>query len=193
MTAFAALRRPIGDGLWLEGEGRCLNHRQLDLQLRLPEALRWLEPRLRARLAGAFARGRVEIALRLGREAEGEPPLSLDRGLVRRLAALVAELREAVPGLAAGSAGRAHRLARAGARGRAGPRAPRGRGRGAARRAGRRAQGRAGAGGERAREGDPRAAGAARGGGGARAARGCLELAAAARERLAARLAELRA
>lgn len=44
MTAFASARTPVRASVWLLGEVRSVNHRHLEIALRLPEELRWLEP-----------------------------------------------------------------------------------------------------------------------------------------------------
>ena len=63
MTAFARVESagPWGRASW---EVRAVNHRYLDLSLRLPEALRALEPAVRERLAARLSRGKVECGLR---------------------------------------------------------------------------------------------------------------------------------
>lgn len=62
MTAFArAEGRGGGELVW---ELRSVNHRYLEVQPRLPEAFRALEPQVRERLAARLGRGKVECTLR---------------------------------------------------------------------------------------------------------------------------------
>ena len=63
MTAFERCeeRTDRGELAW---EIRSVNHRYLDLQVRLPEDLRGLEPAVRERVGGRLARGKVECSLR---------------------------------------------------------------------------------------------------------------------------------
>ena len=64
MTAFARRTRDL-DGGMLVWELRSVNHRYLELALRLPEDLRSLEPVLRERAGRRLKRGKVELVLRL--------------------------------------------------------------------------------------------------------------------------------
>lgn len=59
MTGFG--RAGAGDG-W-QAEVRSVNSRYLDVAVRLPEGWRALEPRVRARVAASFRRGRIEVTL----------------------------------------------------------------------------------------------------------------------------------
>ncbi len=70
MTAFASGERATPWGT-LGCELRSVNHRFLELGVRLPDELRALEPALRERVAGRVARGKVDLTLRL-RAPEGE-------------------------------------------------------------------------------------------------------------------------
>ena len=63
MTAFARQQQSgeLGD---LSLEIRSVNHRYLDLNLRLPEELRSLEPVIREQIGQSLARGQLDISLR---------------------------------------------------------------------------------------------------------------------------------
>jgi len=63
MTAFARIEEAEewGYAVW---EIRTVNHRYLDISLRLPEELRALEGGVRERIAGSLKRGKVECSLR---------------------------------------------------------------------------------------------------------------------------------
>ena len=85
MTAFSRreLSDPLGD---FTLEIRSVNHRYLDVILRLPEELRSLEPTLRERIAARLGRGKVEVNLRFTPgEGEGED-LPLDDERIRKIA-----------------------------------------------------------------------------------------------------------
>ncbi len=72
MTGFA---RETTQGPWgeLSWELRSVNHRYLDLSLRLPEELRALESEVRAQVAEKLGRGKLEANLRLRvQAAEGQ-------------------------------------------------------------------------------------------------------------------------
>ncbi|MES1942713.1 hypothetical protein PC39_01260 [Salinisphaera sp. PC39] len=99
MTGFARTEA-TGDWGELSWELRAVNHRYLDVHLRLPDELRSLEPSLRQRLSRRLGRGKVECTLRL-RAAESDKALAIDE---ERLAAVVAASRrvaEAAPEAAA--------------------------------------------------------------------------------------------
>jgi len=96
MTAFAAAERRTPQGL-LECELRAVNHRFLEVGLRLPEELRVLEPVLRARISARVSRGKLDLSMRL-RPAEGAVALELNAPLVQRLTGLLQSLQEHVPG-----------------------------------------------------------------------------------------------
>jgi len=96
MTAFASAERRTEHGV-LECELRAVNHRFLELGLRLPEELRVLEPALRARISAKASRGKLDLSVRL-RPGEGAAALALNTPLVQRLAGLLGELNDRVPG-----------------------------------------------------------------------------------------------
>jgi len=84
MTAFAR-QQESGKSGDFSLELRSVNHRYLDLNLRLPEELRGFEPLIREQVAGRVARGKLDISLRF------QPPvdagsLDVDIELVEKLA-----------------------------------------------------------------------------------------------------------
>ncbi|PSQ92545.1 MAG: YicC family protein [Proteobacteria bacterium SW_6_67_9] len=83
MTAFATRDRELNAGT-LTWELRGVNHRYREVQPRLPEVLRALEPAVRERVGAAVGRGRVECTLRFQptRQPDG---LELDHDAVRAL------------------------------------------------------------------------------------------------------------
>jgi len=70
MTAFASAQRTGSFGT-LSWDLRSLNHRYLEVQLRLPEALRSIEAVLRETLRGQLLRGKVDASLHLDEGTEG--------------------------------------------------------------------------------------------------------------------------
>jgi len=97
MTAFAAAERATDDGV-LACEMRAVNHRFLEVGLRLPEELRALEPQLRERVAAKVSRGKLDIGMRL-RRVDGGAALQVDEALLGRLSTLALEMEPAFPGL----------------------------------------------------------------------------------------------
>jgi uncharacterized protein (TIGR00255 family) len=100
MTAFASGERATAWGT-LGCELRAVNHRFLEVGVRLPEELRALEPALRERIATRIARGKLDLTLRL-RPPEGGDALQLDPERVDALAALAQALHARFPNLQVG-------------------------------------------------------------------------------------------
>jgi uncharacterized protein (TIGR00255 family) len=100
MTAFASGERATPWGT-LGCELRSVNHRFLELGVRLPDELRALEPALRERVAGRVARGKVDLTLRL-RAPEGENALQLNPARLRELSELALDLESRFPRLRTG-------------------------------------------------------------------------------------------
>jgi uncharacterized protein (TIGR00255 family) len=84
MTAFASAESDIGSGT-LSIEVRSVNHRYLELGLRLPEELRSLEPQVRERVAAKLSRGKVDLGIRYKQAAAAASAVALDDALVARL------------------------------------------------------------------------------------------------------------
>jgi len=91
MTAYAAGERSTPWGV-LSAELRAVNHRFLELGLRLPEELRAAEPVLRERVAARVGRGKLELVLRLRAAQTGES-LQLDTALAAQLGTLARRLQ----------------------------------------------------------------------------------------------------
>lgn len=89
MTGFARSERH-GDWGTLVWELRTVNHRYLDISLRLPEGFSAYETAIRARLQKSLQRGRVDVWLRF-QAVEGEG-LRLNRDLAEELQTIYSEL-----------------------------------------------------------------------------------------------------
>jgi len=97
MTGFAAVAADL-PGVALAVELRSVNHRFLDLQLRLPDELRGLETTLRERILAELKRGKVECRITLGRPAAGAAGLAVDLARVAELAKAAADVAKGAPG-----------------------------------------------------------------------------------------------
>ncbi|WP_027079100.1 YicC/YloC family endoribonuclease [Luteimonas mephitis] len=97
MTAFAAGERSTEWGT-LGCEMRAVNHRFLELGVRLPDELRLLEPALRERVSSRVSRGKVDLTLRL-RSSEGGGTLQVNDALLRQLSDLATGVSTRFPGL----------------------------------------------------------------------------------------------
>lgn len=91
MTAFAreSSRGEEGELTW---EVRSVNHRYLEVFLRLPEELRVLEPRVRELVARRLKRGKLDCALRYQAGPQQAGLLQVNRPLVQQLLVANAEI-----------------------------------------------------------------------------------------------------
>jgi uncharacterized protein (TIGR00255 family) len=91
MTAFA---RREGETPWgvLTWELRTVNHRYLEISPRLPEEFRVLDSQVRERINNVLQRGKVECQLRFQSLAQQTPDFSLNKELIARLVAATAEV-----------------------------------------------------------------------------------------------------
>lgn len=96
MTGYAAAAAESPRGR-VSIELRSVNSRFLDLQFRIAEELRALEPPLRERIAGSVGRGKVDcrVFLNEGEPAAGDPVL--DAAALERLRSLAAQAKRAFP------------------------------------------------------------------------------------------------
>ena len=92
MTGFASLTRDDERGA-IGVTIRSVNHRFLDLQVRLPAAIADLEPRLRAIVQKHLARGRVEISVSLQLRQQIAPQVELNAEFAQALATAVEQAR----------------------------------------------------------------------------------------------------
>jgi uncharacterized protein (TIGR00255 family) len=99
MTGFAALTRE-DDRATVSVTVRAVNHRFLDVQVRLPQSLADREARVRALVQQAVARGRVEIGVSLQLRQAAVPSVELNEGFVAALEGALerARLRGVVAG-----------------------------------------------------------------------------------------------
>src|SRR5512141_2869735 len=99
MTGFAAVAADL-PGVALSVELRSVNHRYLDLSIRVPDELRALESALRERIAAELKRGKVECRIALTRSAPGAAELAIDVGRVEQLAKAAGDVMRVAPGTA---------------------------------------------------------------------------------------------
>ena len=85
MTAFASAEADSGGGQ-LAIELRSVNHRYLELGVRLSDDLRALEPAIRERVAAKLARGKVDLGIRFREGTADASSIRIDEALVERLA-----------------------------------------------------------------------------------------------------------
>src|SRR5258705_5729291 len=100
MTGFASLTHedePATIGITM----RAVNHRFLDCQLRIPQSLPQVEPRVRTLVQKRLARGRVELQISVQLRTPAAPSVELNEEFANALPAAIDRRPE--PGLVAGS------------------------------------------------------------------------------------------
>jgi uncharacterized protein (TIGR00255 family) len=95
MTAFARTQAHSG-GFVLTWEIRSVNHRFLEMQFRMPEALRSVEYPLRDTLRKHLKRGKLDCSLRMERQ-QTESTIELNRPLLLQVLAMVEQVRRDAP------------------------------------------------------------------------------------------------
>jgi uncharacterized protein (TIGR00255 family) len=96
MTGFAAEAAEL-PGLSLSVELRSVNHRYLDVTVKLPDELRHLEPALRERLSEELRRGKVECRVGMSRTTPGAATLAVNAARVGQLADAANDVQRFVP------------------------------------------------------------------------------------------------
>ncbi len=92
MTGYAVTTRETSGGT-LTIEIKSVNSRFLDLQFRMNDDLRALEPSLREAIMARITRGKVECRVSFGRKTAGNAQQALNNTLLNTLATLQSELR----------------------------------------------------------------------------------------------------
>jgi uncharacterized protein (TIGR00255 family) len=96
MTGYAVATAELDAGS-LSLELRSVNHRYLDLQLRMPDELRALEPMLREQISAKISRGKVECRINLLARTSAKPGSSINLDAVKQLAAWSTQVRDVLP------------------------------------------------------------------------------------------------
>lgn len=92
MTAFA---RGESDGIsW---EVRSVNQRYLDVNFKIPESYRFLEPQLREVIRKRLHRGKIDCLLRVDLKQIGTQAIQLNQALINNLKAATEQVREVIP------------------------------------------------------------------------------------------------
>jgi uncharacterized protein (TIGR00255 family) len=95
MTGYAVASAELDSGS-LSLELRAVNHRYLDIQLRMPDELRGFEGMLREAIAAQLQRGKVECRINFAARSS-QSGAALNRGLLQQLAAWNREIQSALP------------------------------------------------------------------------------------------------
>ncbi|PYQ36595.1 MAG: YicC family protein [Acidobacteria bacterium] len=97
MTGFGRAKGSLGEEWTAEVIARSVNHRFLDVTVKVRENEIDLEPVLRRVFSRHVARGKVEVALRLKRSTPAPTVIAIDEGLLEALLARFALLAEHYP------------------------------------------------------------------------------------------------
>jgi len=96
MTGYATATRELPMAS-LAAEVKSVNSRFLDVQFRLPDELRPVEPALRELIQARVGRGKVECRVSVTPPASAAPRITVNEGLLIELAEVSRKVREAVP------------------------------------------------------------------------------------------------
>ncbi len=96
MTGYANVAREL-PGRSISLEIKSVNGRFLDIQFRLPDELRSIEPALREMLGARISRGKVEYRASTAASMGDTPRLALNAALLNALAEVDARIRQAMP------------------------------------------------------------------------------------------------
>lgn len=84
MTAFAR-QELVKDWGTLTLELRSVNHRYLDVSMRMPEDFRNLEPKIREKISAKLARGKVDVGLKFSRTEAAAGDMLIDMDLIQHI------------------------------------------------------------------------------------------------------------
>ena len=96
MTGYASVAREL-PGRSVSFEIKSVNGRFLDIQFRLPDELRGIEPALREMLGARISRGKVECRASTAASLGDTPRLELNAALLKALADVDVRIRQAMP------------------------------------------------------------------------------------------------
>jgi uncharacterized protein (TIGR00255 family) len=96
MTGFASLERQLTNGV-LVVELRSVNHRYLELHMKLDENLRSFEPVVREMISAKLGRGKVECRMSLVQRGAADKALSLDEEILTNLSEVATQIQQRFP------------------------------------------------------------------------------------------------
>jgi uncharacterized protein (TIGR00255 family) len=96
MTGFASLERQLANGV-LVVELRSVNHRYLELHMKLDENLRSFEPVVRELISSKLGRGKVECRMSLVQRGATDKALSLDEEVLTNLSEVATQIHKRFP------------------------------------------------------------------------------------------------
>lgn len=100
MTAFARSEATLDD-CQLVWEIRTVNHRYLDINLKLPEEIRQLDTKYRQLISGSLNRGRVDAILKLEKVSRSSSTLNVNKDTARSVSEALTQIQKDNPSLRA--------------------------------------------------------------------------------------------
>ena len=91
MTAYARGERADDWGV-LSIEMRSVNHRYLDLSMRMPEEIRVIEPKLRNQISNQINRGKLEVNIRLQSSSDSSGEININQQLAENISKVSREV-----------------------------------------------------------------------------------------------------
>ncbi|HVR42507.1 MAG TPA: YicC/YloC family endoribonuclease [Thermoanaerobaculia bacterium] len=85
MTGFGRASGKVGDRLFVSVLAKSVNHRYLEVSLRLPEVLWEMEPALRTLASERFHRGKLDLSIRAERLVDPDYEVRLSRNIAERV------------------------------------------------------------------------------------------------------------
>jgi len=96
MTGYASLEQEVGHGV-LVLELRSVNHRYLELQLKLDDNVRMFEPQVRELIGQRLKRGKVECRISLAQRDTEQRQVQLDDTVLQQLAQMMVSVQRHFP------------------------------------------------------------------------------------------------
>ncbi|MEI7638938.1 MAG: YicC/YloC family endoribonuclease, partial [Syntrophus sp. (in: bacteria)] len=95
MTGFGRVEA-VSAGKRIQVEMKSLNHRYLEIFLRMPATISFLETEIKKKIGERFSRGKIEVSIRMDNEAnqDGTQALMLNLPLVRQYYSLLSQIKE---------------------------------------------------------------------------------------------------
>lgn len=85
MTGFGRASGKVGDRLLISILARSVNHRYLEVSVRLPEVLWEMEPAIRSLASSTFQRGKLDVTIRAERLRDPDYEVRLSRNIAARV------------------------------------------------------------------------------------------------------------
>jgi len=96
MTGFGRVEA-VSAGKRIQVEMKSLNHRYLEIFLRMPSAISFLETEIKKRIGERFSRGKIEVSIRIDNNEgnqDGTQALMLNLPLVRQYYSLLSQIKD---------------------------------------------------------------------------------------------------